>query len=107
MIDGRDPAALAVLAEDRYRKALESPDERLSRRAARARTYAELTTKLVAESESMTTLLNIVAGVILEAVLEDATLEATRVQAEVAQDRAAFQAGVLAAVERAVRSIKP
>lgn len=106
MIDGRDPAALAVLAADRYQKALEAADPRMSRRAARARTYAELAARLVTDASGKT-LLNIVAGVILEAVLEDAALEATRVQAEVAQDRAAFQAGVLAAVERAVRSIKP
>jgi hypothetical protein len=110
MIGGEDSITMAIHAKANYQRALESHDELTSNRAVRARAFAELADRLVSSGAvwaGSTTLLDIVAGVILEAVNEEAVLVSKQMKVDFDQACSAFQNGVLAAVDRAVRSIRP
>jgi hypothetical protein len=106
MIDGQDGITMAVHAAANWRKAVGSRDELESNRAVRANAYAELANRLVSAG-SGEKLIEVVSGVILEAVVEECRLVETQCWKDCEQKCVAFQGGVLAAVERVVKGIRP
>jgi dihydroxyacetone kinase DhaKLM complex PTS-EIIA-like component DhaM len=106
MTEFHDDMTRAIHAAAAFGRALGSRDSIVQNRAVRARADAELANRLV-DAGSGEKLIEIVAGVILEAVNKEVAIVEGKYRADFETRSAAFQAGVLAAVERAVKGIQP